>query len=58
MEKWVADNFQQLRNAAGNVELTERERRVLEWLAGWETGTVQTMCDILRKAGQQQQAET
>jgi hypothetical protein len=34
------------------LELTDYERRQLQWLAGWETGTVATIAALLHRARQ------
>jgi len=41
--------LRQLQDAIGNIELTPAERRSIEWLAGWESETVENICRIIAK---------
>lgn len=44
------DNMGHLQLATGGVELTDAERKSLEWLSGWEDSTVKNVCTIIYKA--------
>lgn len=39
-----------LRTATRDLDLTEREARALDWLAGWDQGTVDAVLGIIAKA--------
>ncbi|WP_254876522.1 hypothetical protein [Streptomyces sp. CAI-85] len=39
--------------AEAGVELGEHDRRIVEWLAGWEWSTVATVASWVRRAGQE-----
>ena len=49
MEKWEAQQLERLRAAVGPVELDEAEARILAWLAGWDTYTIDAVCSIMDK---------
>ena len=50
MKPYQENNFQKLLKAIGQeVALTEKEKRSLEWLAGWEAETVENFCSVLNK---------
>lgn len=42
-----------LLDALRGVEISASERRTLEWLAGWETHTVENLAALFIKAGGQ-----
>ena len=42
-------NLQLLLKAIGDVELTEDEKRSIEWLAGREFQTVENICSVIEK---------
>jgi DNA-binding CsgD family transcriptional regulator len=42
-------NMDLLLNALGNIDLTDAEKRSLEWLAGWEAETIQNICSAIEK---------
>ena len=42
-------NMQKLRALFKGVRITEEERRTLEWLASWETSTVDNLCSVIEK---------
>ncbi|MFG3323963.1 hypothetical protein ACGF3J_38585 [Streptomyces sp. NPDC048171] len=39
---------------AAGVELGEYDRRIVDWLAGWEWSTVATIASWVKRAGQEQ----
>ncbi len=39
--------------STAGVEVGDYDRRVLEWLAGWEPATVQVVADLIRRAAKQ-----
>lgn len=41
--------LQKLRNAVSDIELSEEEKRTLEWLSGWEDSTVNNIVSIIEK---------
>ena len=53
MEIWREKNLVLLKNAIGNVELTESEKQTLEWLSGLESVTIENLVSIIRKAKEQ-----
>jgi hypothetical protein len=42
-------NMQRIRALFRGVQITEEERRTLEWLAGWESSTVDNLCNVIEK---------
>lgn len=42
-------NMQRLRTLFRGVRITDEERRTLEWLASWETSTVDNLCSLVEK---------
>lgn len=42
-------NTQKLRALFKGVRVTDEERRTLEWIAGWETSTVDNLCSLVEK---------
>ena len=53
MEIWREKNLVLLKNAIGNIELTDAEQNTLEWLSGCERATVENLVSIIRKAKEQ-----
>ena len=49
MEIWREKNLVLLKNAIGNIELTDAERITLEWLSGCERATVENLVSIIQK---------
>jgi hypothetical protein len=49
MEEWEKRNFDRLTEAIGEVELTERENRTLQWLSGCENSSIDNIISIFRK---------
>lgn len=50
MEAWKEINLEKLKNVIGDVDLTESERKTLEWLSGWESETIRDLVSIIQKA--------
>ena len=50
MPEWQTERYTQLLDALTGVSLSGDERRILRWLAGWETSTVDTFAEVIRKA--------
>ena len=50
MEAWKEINLEKLTNVIGDVDLTDSERKTLEWLSGWETETIRDLVSIIQKA--------
>lgn len=48
-----AERGRMLREAceAAGVELAAKDRDVVDWLAGWDYGTVRVVVDLIRRAG-------
>lgn len=42
-------NLKILLETIGNIELTPSERRSIEWLAGWESETINNICQVINK---------
>lgn len=42
-------NMQKLRALFKGVRITDEERRTLEWIASWETSTVDNLCSLVEK---------
>ena len=42
-------NMQKLRALFRGVRITDEERRTLEWLANWESSTVDNFCSVVEK---------
>lgn len=42
-------NMQKLRALFKGVRITDEERRTLEWIAEWETSTVDNLCSVIEK---------
>lgn len=42
-------NMDLLLKTLGEVELSNAEKRSLEWLAGWETESIQNICSAIEK---------
>jgi hypothetical protein len=42
-----ADRAAAIREALAGVDLGEHDERVIEWLAGWDTGTVGSLVSLL-----------
>lgn len=42
-------NTQKLRALFKGVPITDEERRTLEWLASWETSTIDNICSLVEK---------
>lgn len=42
-------NMEMLLNTLGNIEITEGEQRTLEWLSGWETSSIENICNLINK---------
>lgn len=49
LEPWERDYYDRLLAAAGDVELTQDERRLLVWLASWDDSIVSRMCSIFER---------
>ena len=47
--KMNTDNMKLIEDALQGVELTEDERKSLEWLSGWEKSTVENIVAAFRK---------
>ena len=47
--KMNTDNMKLIEDALQDVELTEDERKSLEWLSGWEKSTVENIVAAFRK---------
>lgn len=45
-----ADRVAALLEALNGIELGAHDRRTIEWLAGWETGTVGTLASLFHRA--------
>lgn len=45
-------NYESIIKALGPVELTQQEQKCLEWLAGWEKETVDSIISIFGKVKQ------
>lgn len=50
MDAWKEINLEKLTNVIGDVDLTDSERKTLEWLSGWETETIRDLVSIIQKA--------
>lgn len=50
MEAWKEINLEKLKNVIGDVDLTDSERKTLEWLSGWEKSTIRDLVSIIQKA--------
>lgn len=50
MEAWKEINLEKLKNVIGDVDLTDSERKTLEWLSGWERSTIRDLVSIIQKA--------
>ena len=46
----AALNLADLDGALSGVELGDWDRRIVEWLAGWEPSTVAVVCGLIRRA--------
>lgn len=46
------DRLVVLLDALEGASLTEQDRRVLSWLAEWDAGTVTTIAQLIRRAGE------
>lgn len=49
MEAWKENNLKKLMDAVGEVELTDEERKTLEWLSGMEFKSIHNIVSIIRK---------
>jgi hypothetical protein len=47
--KMQEDNLKKIMMAMGNVEITEEEKKTLEWLSKWDPPTVNNICSIMEK---------
>ena len=50
MGKMNEINKNKLKNTLEGIELTEGEKKTIEWLASWETETIDNICSIIEKA--------
>jgi hypothetical protein len=44
------ERLMMLREALGEVELGAYDRRILNWLAGWDTSTIRTLVSLITRA--------
>jgi hypothetical protein len=40
----------ELLDALAEVDLTERDRKIIDWLAGWDQDTTDVIADLIRRA--------
>lgn len=50
MDKYKKMNLDRLKQAIGKADLTHSEKKTLEWLAEWETETIEDIVSIIKKA--------
>ena len=54
MDEWGEINLEKLKNVIGDVDLTDSEKKTLEWLSGWEKETIEDLVSIIQKARETQ----
>lgn len=52
MPNWQRARLAELLGALDGIPVTDAERRILVWLAGWEPETVHAVANLVRRARQ------
>jgi hypothetical protein len=50
MPGWQRARLAELLEAFEGIQVSDAERRILGWLAGWETETVRTIVELVNRA--------